>query len=165
MSGILRERAVADAALALWPNATAAERETRVARAAWAIVAETGDGIAGRTVRALGPVDALVAAGRAACGTGGPPAGVGDAEWAAAVRRWRPRLAEGARLVAAALGAVHRRGLTLLVPEDGSAWPEQLADLGDHAPPALWVRGDPVGLAGLRRGDWHVAELKLALLP
>jgi len=152
MSGILRDRSVADAAAALWPRASASEREVRVARAAWAIVAETGDGVAGRTVRALGPVDALAAAGRAAAGSGAPPAGVAHGEWAPAVARWRPRLAEGARLVAAALETVRRRGLTLLVPEDADLWPEQLDDLGDHAPPALWVRGDPVGLAGLRRG-------------
>lgn len=158
MSGILRERAVADAAAALWPRATESERQTRVARAAWAIIAETGDGVAGRAVRALGPVEALVAAGRAAAGSGaaagGAPPEVGHAEWTAAVARWRPRLAEGARLVAAALGTVHRRGLTLLVPEDQELWPDQLADLGDHAPPALWVRGDAVGLAGVRRGYW-----------
>jgi predicted Rossmann fold nucleotide-binding protein DprA/Smf involved in DNA uptake len=84
---------------------------------------------------------------RALCAIGrseGPPSGFDSEAWRAAVMRWRPRLAEGARLVAAALGTAAQRGLTLLTPEDSDAWPTQLADLGDHAPAALWVRGDQV---------------------
>ncbi|WP_261164155.1 DNA-processing protein DprA [Microbacterium sp. Marseille-Q6965] len=147
MSGILRERAVRDAAARMWPRADVAERRARVARAAWSILAEPGDGAAGRLVAALGPVDALCAVGRAEQAA----PGFDPAAWRSAIARWRPRLAEGARLVATALEAAQRRGLALLVPEDEGAWPRQLGDLGDHAPAALWVRGDVGALLGLER--------------
>ncbi|GAB2507751.1 DNA-processing protein DprA [Microbacterium petrolearium] len=147
MSGILQERSVREAAERMWPHAGDDARRTRIARAAWSVLAEPGDGPAGRLVAALGPVRALCAIGRSE----GPPSGFDSEAWRAAVMRWRPRLAEGARLVAAALGTAAQRGLTLLTPEDDDAWPTQLADLGDHAPAALWVRGDPGVLRSLER--------------
>jgi DNA processing protein len=58
-----------------------------------------------------------------------------------------PRVQEGA--VERALRSAAEVGAALIVPGD-DAWPVEVDDLGDHAPQALWVRGDP-GL--LRRGQ------------
>ncbi|WP_291057717.1 DNA-processing protein DprA [Herbiconiux sp.] len=66
---------------------------------------------------------------------------------AAALERWRPRLSS--RLVVEALRGAKRCGARMLVPGD-PGWPRGFADLGDHAPLALWVRGSVSALD--RRG-------------
>ncbi|WP_232531949.1 DNA-processing protein DprA [Microbacterium halophytorum] len=108
------------------------------------------------------------AAGAPVAGTGGAPftetsrkpvtgstdtsvvesAGVSAREWGAALERWRPRVAP--RLVAESLRAARRSALTLLVPGDPD-WSPRLADLGPHAPIALWVRGDAAAVGALER--------------
>lgn len=108
-----------------------------LARAWWSLVTEPGDRVAGALVRALGPVAALEAArhddrDRAAS------AGLRPAEWAEAVRRWRPR--DDADALRAALDAARRGRVRLLTPDD-PAWPARLDDLGLHAPHCLWLRG------------------------
>ena len=144
MSAILLERSVRETAAAVWPAAPADVLEARAASATWSIVAEPGDGVAGRAVSLLGPVAAL----RAAESDASAPGGIGAREWAQALDRWRPRLQRGASLLAGAFEQARRRGLVLRTPDDPS-WPGRLADLGDHAPFALWMRGDPALLERL----------------
>ncbi|HWM34672.1 MAG TPA: DNA-processing protein DprA [Pseudolysinimonas sp.] len=126
----------------------------RFARAAWTVVAEPGDGDAGDLVRALGAhaawrlvVDradaAAVAEAAAAAGLDG-----GTAAWVDAVKRWRSRADPAPVMLALRQGA--RFGMRLLVPGDDH-WPVTVDDLQRHAPPALWVRGDPALLAQLER--------------
>ncbi len=69
------------------------------------------------------------------------------ADLAAALERWRPRLSS--RLVVEALKGARRCGARMLVPGD-PGWPRGFADLGHHAPLALWVRGSITALD--RRG-------------
>lgn len=64
-------------------------------------------------------------------------------ELAAALERWRPRLSS--RLVVEALKGAKRCGARMLLPGD-PGWPRGFADLGDHAPLALWVRGSTTAL-------------------
>lgn len=112
------------------------------AAAVWSVLAEPGDGVAGRLIATHGAVEALGALGGAR-----PPEGVPAGEWAAGRGRWTPRLriedVERAMQRAAHVGAV------LLVPGDED-WPARVDDLGEHAPVALWVRGDPQALVAPR---------------
>jgi DNA processing protein len=115
----------------------------RFARAAWSGVAEPGDGDAGRLVTACGASGALdrlirradEASIRAALRDGGDDDPI---DIAAALERWRPRLVAGQ--VLRSLRQAARFGARLIVPGE-SEWPTGLADLGSHAPLALWVRG------------------------
>lgn len=112
----------------------------RLARAAWSRIAEPRDQDAARLIRALGPGPALGWAERAGsmwCDPPGLPAGPG---LRAAVQRWAPRIAKvDPRRELDMLG---RCGGRLLIPTD-PGWPESIAELGDDAPPCLWLRGDP----------------------
>jgi DNA processing protein len=117
----------------------------RMARAAWSLVAEPGDGDAGRLVAELGAeaaMAALIARVRdeRAAGAAAVPE--------TAVARWRARV--DASAVQLALRQAARFGAGLVIPGD-EAWPEGLADLGEHAPHALWLRGDRSRLAALAR--------------
>lgn len=111
-----------------------------VARAAWSVIAEPGDSVAGALIEALGAVDALALA----VGDSGSllPPGGGSAEASRALSdgraRWRPR-ARVAGVRDALRGADHV-GARLLIPGD-EHWPTSLEDLGPSAPVALWVRG------------------------
>lgn len=109
------------------------------ARAAWSVLTEPGDRVAGRLICLLGAHEALrrVQAGGA----------LGDAdipaqEAEAARQRWMPRADPD--LLATALERARRTRTRLLVPGDAE-WPTRTSDLGDHAPHALWVRGDLCG--------------------
>jgi len=107
-----------------------------LARVAWSVVAEPGDGVAGALVQALGASEAL----RVALDDGvGPVPGRGGAELAEGRARWRVR-AE-VRAVAAAVRAAGDVQARLLIPGDPE-WPHAVDDLGAHAPMVLWVRGD-----------------------
>ena len=119
----------------------------------WNLVTEPGDGVAGALVTALGAEGALECAFGGA-GTLGNPAGdaldAPDARPAArALRegrnRWATRLEP--EFVLSSLQAAVRSGSRLLLPTD-PGWPQMLGDLGDHAPLALWVRGDAAALSG-----------------
>jgi DNA processing protein len=117
----------------------------RIARAAWSLVAEPGDGDAGLLVAELGAeaaMAALIARVRdeRAAGAAAVPA--------AAVARWRERV--DATAVQLALRQAARFGAALVIPGDAE-WPVGLADLGEHAPHALWIRGDRSRLAALSR--------------
>jgi DNA processing protein len=131
----------------------AAIRE-RFARAAWTVIAEPGDGDAGRLVAALGAASAweLVMRGAGAAELAAAVPGDGSDRrpraWAEAIKRWQPRLTEAPVLLA--LRQAARFGMRLLVPGDRE-WPAPVDDLEVHAPLALWARGDAARLASLSR--------------
>jgi DNA processing protein len=125
----------------------------RFARATWTGIAEPGDGAAGLVVDALGPADALDAvvarwpvaqwsAVLREAGADVPP----ERELGGAVERWQPRLKSATALLA--LRQAARFGARLFTP-DVAGWPAGMADLGLHAPIALWVRGTDAALAAL----------------
>ena len=125
---------------------TTQEVADRFARASWTGIAEPGDRMAGILVGALGATTALSAVverwDAAQVRRELAAAGVDDAEdeeVAPALARWQPRLQSGPALIA--LKQAARYGVRLATPVD-SGWPSGLADLGPHAPIALWVRGN-----------------------
>lgn len=137
-----------------------ADREVlaeRFARAAWNHLIEPGDRIAGIAIRLLGAIEsfelllerppaarlAAVVSSRAEAGEG-----IDAVEAAAALERWKPRLTADDLL--RSLRQAARAGAALLTP-DQRHWPRGLADLADHAPPALWYRGAPDGFDTLDR--------------
>nr|WP_221446946.1 DNA-processing protein DprA [Microbacterium thalassium] len=112
------------------------------ASAVWSVLAEPGDGVAGRLVGAVGPESALqvlLAGDRSAPGA----VAIDDGEFARARGRWTPRLSADA--VQGSLRAAAQAGVALITPAD-PLWPRRLDDLGEHAPICLWVRGDPRAL-------------------
>jgi DNA processing protein len=115
-------------------------RQDRAARVWWSCVIEPGDRIGGALIRARGAVEAAEIVRREPA-----PAelaqliDVSPAEARAALARWSPRIVHGAGTDAVDRARRHR--VVVIVPGD-AAWPVQLHDLGDHAPPCLWVRGD-----------------------
>ena len=127
----------------------------RFARAAWTTVAEPGDRDAGTLIATLGPVDALEliltnadadTVRERVAESGGEDS---DADrWTEALKRWAPRGDPAATLLA--LRQAARFGMRLLTPGD-EQWPTQLDDLQEHAPFALWARGDVSRLAALDR--------------
>jgi DNA processing protein len=125
----------------------------RFARATWTGIAEPGDRTAGLAVNAFGAAAALdavverwsaerwlVAAKQAGADE------IPGAEFQQAIDRWQPRLKSATALLA--LRHAARLGARLLTP-DVEGWPAGLADLGFHAPIALWVRGTDAALASL----------------
>ena len=117
------------------------ERARRIfATYVWSWIIEPGDGVAGRLVATLGAEAALhevIGGGRD--GLARDAASISAKQWGEALERWRPRL--GRTDLHHALDIARHAGLSLLTPED-PGWPAPLADLGDHAPLLLWVRGD-----------------------
>ena len=108
-----------------------------LARAAWSVLVEPGDGAAGALVAAHGASDAL---DRALSQDRMLTPGVLESrEFAEAQARWRPRARSQA--VLDALTSCAEVGGRLLLPGDPE-WPSGLDDLGPHAPLLLWVRGD-----------------------
>lgn len=97
------------------------------ARAIWSVLVEPGDGVAGALIQRHGAGEALRIALRSSGET-----------LSEARARWLPRLQPVT--ISAALQAARRAGAVLVVPGDDD-WPCRLADLGDHAPIALWRRG------------------------
>jgi len=118
-----------------------------VARVAWHVVAEPGDGVAGTLIQALGPIAPLTAllAGRTASSiaaevedsVGGADGGLGE-RVDVAIQRWRPRLLS--RDVVHAIELAARVEAALILPGD-DGWPTRMDDLGIHAPLLLWWRG------------------------
>lgn len=121
---------VRDAAEAWFGRQKSAER---LARVAWSVLTEPGDGVAGELIASLGAEDALEAAARA---TRRPADSVALAD---ATARWRTRWDAG--LVEAALRQGVRRDLQFVIPGD-AGWCAATDDLGAHAPVGLWVRGN-----------------------
>ena len=128
--------------------ADAPDRDTvaeRFARAAWSRIAEPGDGDAGRLVAELGAERALAAVVARTRDETAPGA---VAIPAAALARWRGRV--DAAEVQLLLRQAARFAAALVVPGDED-WPTGLDELGEHAPFALWVRGDRAHLRALSR--------------
>lgn len=137
------------AARALRPDA--ASIDTIVARSAWSVIAEPGDGTAGALIRDLGPVEALLCALDRRGGEPNPSLQEASAQTecvAHARARWMPR-ADPRAIVHALEGARHVDA-RLVLPED-PGWPTMLDDLDVHAPAALWVRGQEALLTTKRR--------------
>lgn len=111
------------------------------ARAAWSVLIEPGDGVAGALIAACGAAEGL----RIALGEPGllPPGAVSPRDFADAQARWRPRA--HVRAVREALTSCQDVGGHMLLPDD-ECWPAGLDDLGVHAPLALWARGDLTAL-------------------
>lgn len=124
----------------------------RFARGTWTGIAEPGDRAAGVVVEALGAaaaLDAVVARWPAsqwvaALAQNGVDAS--EEELGSAVDRWMPRLKSEQALLAFRQAA--RFGARLLAP-GLPGWPDPVADLGPHAPIALWIRGTDAALASL----------------
>jgi len=109
-----------------------------LARAVWSITAEPGDGNTGALIAALGAHDAL----QLVLEDDTPTHGTIDVR---TIReRLMPRSAEHS--IESAFAQAARIGATLLTPEHPH-WPAGFNDLGDHAPHALWVRGNTELLA------------------
>lgn len=142
-----------------------------IARAAWSVIAEPGDGVAGALIGEMGAVEALRVAvdDRLPRAELAVPATVrAQRAFREARARWRPRTSSDA--VRDALGGASHVGAALLIPGDAS-WPSSMNDLGMNAPNALWVRGDAsllathrhLSLVGARAssgyGDFVAAEI------
>ena len=113
-----------------------------VARVAWGVIAEPGDGVAGALIAQCGAESALQLALAPDDGS------LVSAELAEGRRRWTPR-AE-LRSVRDALQGAREVGARLLLPGDEN-WPSGIDDLGAHAPVLLWARGDIDTLAAPSR--------------
>lgn len=131
--------------------------EGALARVAWNVVTEPGDGVAGALIAQLGAEQALrfafEPAARASAASGSrlepapPVTERAERALAEARARWRPR--SDPRAVRDALRGAADVAARLLLPDDPE-WPRGIDDLGAHAPTALWVRGD-VALLGAAR--------------
>lgn len=114
------------------------------ARALLSSVAEPGDGLLGRVVAALGPVESaeLLLESTPAEQLASRIAEVGEAfdgrEAAAGLERWLPRVDHAAFVRSLAQAA--RVGARVLIPGDPE-WPPGVDELGVHAPLLLWIRG------------------------
>ena len=102
------------------------------ARAALSYLAEPADRWLGQLIRVHGaqPTLAAITSGRLPSGS--------VAAMERAMERWRVRLDE--LPTPDDVIAFRRSGIRLICPGDPE-WPEQLADLGDEQPYALWLRG------------------------
>ncbi|MCC2032351.1 DNA-processing protein DprA [Microbacterium allomyrinae] len=144
MTGIDLSPATARAALASVAHADEADSAIveRYATVVWSHLVEPGDSVAGRLVAARGAAGALDSVFG-----GGTVADVTAQELAAARRRWMPRL--NPRAVTDTLRIAQVRAVSLITRADPD-WPDQLEDLGAHAPMCLWVRGETSALRLLR---------------
>jgi DNA processing protein len=152
---------------------------TRAAAAvAWSVIAEPGDAVAGYMVDTLGPdtaLDLVLGATDAAavlrvadaCRSRVPTVDEDHQRLVSALvpafARWRPRLPH--LDVVRVLRAAAAIGARLTLPGD-TTWPAGLADLGPHAPLALWIRGvgrggtsDAVGVVGSRASTPYGSEM------
>ena len=100
-----------------------------IARVILSCVLEPGDSDAGKLVATIGAADTV----RVIFDTDDDRTTVQLRE------RARPRFSIGS--IEQALRAAARFGVTLVTPEHPH-WPTRMNDLGDHAPVALWVRGN-----------------------
>ena len=163
----LAESTVAPLIRALCPDDAELDRDAiaeRFARAAWSAIAEPGDRDAGHLVAILGSEAALGTLTAVPWPASDPDrvdvspieealrvAGESDlsrSDLVDAVKRWRPRVAVPTVLLA--LRQAARFGAGLLVPGDPD-WPMGVDELGEHAPLALWARGDRALLGRLER--------------
>lgn len=157
MDALLGDAATRKAAEAARPNDHPADT---LARVAWGVIAEPGDGVAGAMIAQLGAVDALQFALS--------KQHLSERALDEARKRWLPRAQP--RAVVEALRGAAESSARLLLPGDAE-WPDALDDLGEHAPAVLWSRGEArhlvtgsrVAIVGARAatayGDSVAAEL------
>jgi len=136
---------------------TETEAKNSFARAAWTGIAEPGDRIAGVLGRVLGVAPALQAMVDRVDAKeiltmmarhDSEERALTIAELSQGLERFQPRMNAATALLA--LRQAVRWEARLVVPEN-SLWPAGLADLGDHGPIALWVRGTDQALRALSR--------------
>ncbi len=163
----LAEATVAPLIRALCPDDADLDRDAiaeRLARSAWSAIAEPGDRDAGHLAAVLGAEGSLGALTAVPWPPSDPDAvdvsalettltragddELGHNDLVDAVKRWRPRVAVPTVLLA--LRQAARFGAALLVPGDAD-WPLGVDELGEHAPLALWARGDRTLLGKLER--------------
>lgn len=146
---VLHDVDVRAAAAALRPDRPL---DDLIARVAWGVVTEPGDGTAGALVAQFGAVEAL----QFTFGDGV------ESERHRTVRdgrkRWLPRW--DTALIRAAMESALRCRAQLLLPGD-AAWPAGLDDLDAHAPHVLWLRGAPDAL-GRARGAVAIVGARAA---
>lgn len=127
------------------------------ARSSWTGLAEPGDGAAGLLIDSVGATAALQLLleeptasklENAILESGAAYRAGLDTLLAQALDRWMPRLRGALSLKVVDEAAV--LGLRLIMPSDDE-WPSAIADLGHHAPLALWVKGGASQLAATKR--------------
>jgi DNA processing protein len=111
--------------------------DERAARIILAVASEPGDAVTGWMIRTVGATEAVTRA----VANEVPSGSDGDA-WQ---RRLAPRIdvTQAQRVIA----ETERHGMRVLIPGDAD-WPASVNGLGDHAPVALWAKGDAGLLAG-----------------
>lgn len=127
---------------------------------AWSVICEPGDGFAGFLVSSLGPAIALetqihnldpIEIKSRLLETGICPSeldafGVFEKTVLSSRERWQPRLSLD--LVREALFRIRKVDGQVITPSS-AYWPQQLSDLGNHAPMSLWVRGSVDSMCNL----------------
>ena len=146
----------------LFPDIAESELQDFFAAISWSTICEPGDGFAGLLVSALGALGALEtelqglssAKVKALVLQSGIDAsalesfGVFEKAHLVARERWQPRLS--LNLVRGAIHGIKKvRGS--VITSTSPFWPEQLNDLGFHAPMALWLRGSFASLQALQK--------------
>lgn len=109
----------------------------RTARIILAAVSEPGDAVTGRMIRTVGATETVA---RAIADE--VPVGPDADTWQ---RRIAPRI--DAVQMRRVLAETERHGIRVLIPGDAD-WPLSVNALGDHAPVALWAKGDTSLLTG-----------------
>ncbi len=123
----------------------------RFARAAWTGIAEPGDRTAGILISSLGAEAALASVVSRADIDSLTEKLAGEIErqeLEAGFERWLPRVKSSVAILS--LKQAARYSAKLLIPTD-PGWPAGLADLGPHAPIALWLRGSVETLKSAER--------------
>lgn len=148
--------------ISLLPDCDESEIQDLFAAIAWSVICEPGDGFAGLLVSALGPSLALESQilNRDASYIKSQILETGFEAWdlnaygtfektlMASRERWKPRLSLD--LVRESLFAIRKVGGQVITPRS-EHWPQQVSDLGNHAPMALWIRGKFESLSSLRQ--------------
>lgn len=111
----------------------------------WNALVEPGDRISGILRAELGIVGSLE---KVLTKNLKAEAGLTTAELTAAYERWLPRYSP--ELSADLRRTALRSDAQLLLPND-NLWPKSLTALGEHAPIALWFRGNPKNFASFNR--------------
>ncbi|MFC7790445.1 DNA-processing protein DprA [Microbacterium sp. MAHUQ-60] len=120
-----------------------ADPDEVIARVAWSVLVEPGDGVAGTLIAEHGARRALeMTTAESGLLT---PGSLGATQLSEALARWHPRARPQA--VLDALQSCVQIGGRLLLPGD-DLWPAGLDDLGVHAPVVLWARGDVSACVG-----------------